>query len=95
MIIQVHLRVGVYYNERCLWFEGTYFMMCYFSLHQLGLKNLQNVVEEPITLDKASRIVQDVFISAAERDIYTGDEIHIMCITADGIKEERVALRKD
>lgn len=57
--------------------------------------NLQNTTDEPITLDKASRIVQDVFISAAERDIYTGDEIHIICITADGIKEERVDIRKD
>lgn len=61
----------------------------------MGLKNIQNIVEESITLEKASRIVQDVFISAAERDIYTGDEIHIMCITADGIKEEKVDLRKD
>lgn len=70
-------------------------MVCNFSLPQLGLRNIQNVVEEPITAEKASRIVQDVFISAAERDIYTGDEIHIMYVTADGIREEKVELRKD
>lgn len=56
---------------------------------------MQNVEEQSITLDTALKVVQDVFISAAERDIYTGDGIHIMYITADGIKEDNVNMRRD
>lgn len=63
--------------------------------NQVGLKNMQNVTETPISLEKALGIVKDVFISAAERDIYTGDSIIINIITKDGIKEEQFELRKD
>ncbi len=69
--------------------------LIYFSNFQLGLANLQDVVDVSLTLDKALKIVTDVFISAAERDIYTGDRIHLMYITSAGIKEDHVDLRKD
>jgi len=63
--------------------------------NQIGLKNLQNVGDVKITLDRAIAVLKDVFISAAERDIYTGDNILINVITKDGVKEETFALRKD
>lgn len=63
--------------------------------NQIGLKNMLNVPETPITLERALGIIKDVFISAAERDIYTGDGIIINIITKDGIKEDTFDLRKD
>lgn len=63
--------------------------------NQVGLKNMQNVKETPVSLERALSIVKDVFISAAERDIYTGDGIILNIITKDGIKEETFDLRKD
>lgn len=63
--------------------------------NQIGLKNMQNVNKDPIPLDRALSVLKDVFISAAERDIYTGDSIIINIITKDGIKQETFELRKD
>lgn len=63
--------------------------------NQIGLKNMENVKNDPIPLERALAILKDVFISAAERDIYTGDSIYINIITKDGIKADTFALRKD
>ncbi|KAJ2938132.1 hypothetical protein O0L34_g3706 [Tuta absoluta] len=63
--------------------------------NQIGLQNMQNVTEAPIPKEKALALLKDVFISAAERDIYTGDSIYILMITASGIQEEKFELRKD
>lgn len=62
---------------------------------QVGFKNMQNVEHIPLTLDRAMRLVKDVFISAAERDVYTGDALRICIVTKEGIREETVPLRKD
>ena len=56
---------------------------------------MENVKKEPITLEKAISILKDVFISATERDIYTGDCIYINILTKSGITEDRFQLRKD
>jgi len=61
----------------------------------VGLRNMKIKPTEPLTLEKAINITKDVFISAAERDIYTGDGILLKIITKDGIKEESFPLRKD
>lgn len=63
--------------------------------NQIGQKNLATVSKEPLTGEKALAILKDVFISAAERDIYTGDTVMINIITKDGIKEDTFQLRKD
>lgn len=63
--------------------------------NQVGFKNMQNVEHVPLTLDRAMRLVKDVFISAAERDVYTGDALRICIVTKEGIREETVPLRKD
>lgn len=63
--------------------------------NQIGQKNMLNVNQEPVSKEKALALIKDVFISAAERDIYTGDSIIINIITKDGTKEEVFELRKD
>ncbi|KAB0371465.1 hypothetical protein FD755_016403 [Muntiacus reevesi] len=46
-------------------------------------------------LSQAMRLVKDVFISAAERDVYTGDALKICIVTKEDIREETIPLRKD
>lgn len=63
--------------------------------NQIGGKNQQNHAKEPIPAKKCVALIKDVFISASERDIYTGDGIVISVITKDGVKSEQFPLRKD
>ncbi|XP_034043482.1 proteasome subunit beta type-1 [Thalassophryne amazonica] len=63
--------------------------------NQIGFKNMEGVEEVPLTQDKAIQLVKDVYISAAERDVYTGDALKICIITKEGIEEQTVPLRKD
>jgi len=63
--------------------------------NQVGFKNMQNVEKTALSQEKAVNLVKDVFISASERDIYTGDEVELHVITKDGVKTERFPLRKD
>lgn len=63
--------------------------------NQIGLKNQSNPSQEPLTKERAVAIIKDTFISATERDIYTGDSVILNVITADGVTEEVLALRKD
>lgn len=64
--------------------------------NQIGGKNLANQ-DGPLPLDKerAVRLVKDIFVAAAERDIYTGDAVHIAIITKDGVTHEEMPLRRD
>lgn len=75
--------------------NGRKFSWTTFSCAQIGFKNMENVEQLPLTLEKAVQLVKDVFISAAERDVYTGDALKICIITKEGIREELVPLRKD
>lgn len=63
--------------------------------NQVGLMNMEGVPRLPIDLERAVQLTKDVFISAAERDIYTGDAITIHVINKDGIEETNFALRRD
>lgn len=49
----------------------------------------------PKTLDEALKIVKDAFISAGERDIYTGDFVDVAIITKEGTRYDRWTLKKD
>lgn len=48
-----------------------------------------------LPLDQAVDLVKDAFISAGERDIYTGDDVEILIITKDGIRRDSLALKRD
>ncbi|GFS03077.1 proteasome subunit beta type [Elysia marginata] len=63
--------------------------------NQLGGKNQQGYQKTPMPLKQCIAMVKDVFTSAAERDIYTGDSIVISVVTKDGTKSEQFPLRKD
>lgn len=63
--------------------------------NQIGMKNQANTFHPELTKERAIAIAKDAFISATERDIYTGDAVIIKVITQDGVTEERFELRKD
>ena len=57
----------------------------------------KNRCDEKVILPKEEvvEIVKDAFVTAGERDIYTGDAVQIMVITKDGITEEVFRLKAD
>ncbi|CAK9297641.1 unnamed protein product [Gordionus sp. m RMFG-2023] len=64
--------------------------------NQIGNKNQNNIIVKiPLTPERAVSVVRDSFISAAERDVLTGDGITIHIITKDGITTKTEILRGD
>jgi len=66
----------------------------------LGQKNtgsfeLRKDYTVKVPRDKVIALIKDAFVSAAERDIYTGDSLVINVITKDGVSVEHYPLRKD
>ncbi len=77
-----------------------FFFVLPFPPLQVGRMNLQEPVASAasghITLDTALSLVHDLFVSAAEREIHTGDGIAIKILRkGKPVEERRVALRKD
>lgn len=64
---------------------------------QIGNQNITEDAKpkEALSLERALQVVKDTFISAAERDIYTGDGVLLKIVTAEGVKEEVFPLRFD
>ena len=61
--------------------------------HPLALPAQQWLSSLP--MEQAIDLVKDAFVSAGERDIYTGDDVEILIITKDGIRTDSLALKKD
>lgn len=68
---------------------------------QLGLKNQSDnyELEKGFTVsaskEKCIQLIRDAFVSAAERDIYTGDGLVIHVITKEGVEVLQFPLRRD
>ena len=60
----------------------------------IGNRNRQ---EEKPNLPAAEvvEIMKDAFLSAGERDIYTGDQVEIMVVTQEGVQTTTFALKAD
>ena len=65
--------------------------------NKVGLKNLQGAGPGPANLpvEEAIKIVKDLMVSAAERDMYVGDSVDIRVITSSGIQQIKYKLRRD
>jgi len=63
--------------------------------NQIGQKNLKEKCLGDLTKEKCVELIKDVFISAAEREIETGDGVAIHIITKDGIQNDFFPLRRD
>jgi len=48
-----------------------------------------------LSVDNVVRIVKEAFVGAGERDIYTGDTLEILVISAKGIDKQTFALKED
>lgn len=67
----------------------------------LGMKNqtpsfeLNKSYTVKSSKEKVIALIKDAFVSATERDIYTGDSLVINVITKDGVSVEHFPLRRD
>lgn len=58
--------------------------------------NRNRMEEKPeLSKEEVVEILKDAFLSAGERDIYTGDEVEIMVVTKEGTTTTRFALKAD
>lgn len=48
-----------------------------------------------LPLEQALDLVKAAFVSAGERDIYTGDDVEIIIVTKEGIKKDTLRLKLD
>lgn len=63
--------------------------------NQLDPKTGEPLKPKSLDLDTALRLVKDAFVGVAERQIQVGDTLEIAIVTKDGMRRERMALRKD
>ena len=60
----------------------------------VGRKNRTDA-KAPLTVAEAVELSKECFVTAGERDIYTGDAVDILVVTAAGITTQRFELKKD
>jgi len=87
--------VGSYERETYRAGGSSSSMLQSFLDNQVGQRNIKNKSEEKLSKEKCVEFIKDIFISAAERDIETGDGIEINIITKEGTAKEFFPLRRD
>jgi len=88
--------VGSYEREKYRAEGSSAAMLQSFLDNQVGGKNLKdNSSYMNLSKERCVQLIKDVFISAAEREIETGDGVLIHIITKDGIEKELYPLRRD
>jgi 20S proteasome subunit beta 6 len=60
----------------------------------IGHRNRLDEKQE-LTAAEAAEILKDAFVSAGERDIYTGDQLEIHVVTKEGIEKTLFPLKAD
>lgn len=60
----------------------------------IGYKNREDE-PRPLTAEETVEIVKDIFVTAGERDVHTGDAVDIRVVRASGIEEIRFDLKRD
>ena len=60
-----------------------------------GKNRADRVGAPPPTLAEAVAMAKEAFVTAGERDMYTGDAVEIFAITKDGVAKQRFELKKD
>lgn len=66
--------------------------------NKIGQRNINgNLVlkRSNLPMEEALKITKDIFISAAERDMYVGDFVELQIITSGGTQKQRFELRHD
>lgn len=64
--------------------------------NQIGWKDQRATKTKPeLNVEETVDFVRDIFTSAGERDIYTGDYVLIAVIDKDGVKEMKFDLKQD
>jgi len=63
--------------------------------NMVAYKNTENKPTIDRTCDETLELIKDIFASAGERDIYTGDFVDIYIIDKDGTRYEQFPLKKD
>jgi len=61
----------------------------------VGRRNRTDKKTVPLTVAEAIELCKESFVTAGERDMYTGDAIEIFAITAAGVTQERFELKRD
>ena len=82
-----------------MFYQYSYYLFqrCgYFANNSIQIaKKHQNIAKTDLTREETEDIVKDAFNSAGERDIYTGDHVQLLTISAEGITEIVFDLKYD
>uniref|UniRef100_A0A6U1SFB6 Proteasome subunit beta n=1 Tax=Cyclophora tenuis TaxID=216820 RepID=A0A6U1SFB6_CYCTE len=73
--------------------SGQSFMIPFLD-NVIGNRNRLDAKRD-LPAEEVVEIIKDAFVSAGERDIYTGDAVEIMVITKDGIQKTSYNLKAD
>lgn len=88
--------IGSYGPDRALaQGSGGHMIIPYLDAEFVGYNNPKENKRAPKSIEETVEIVYRAFVSAAERDIYTGDSCEIMVLDKNGVRKEVRPLRKD